>query len=70
MTEYVVTFRHYLTKPGTVLTYVEPSPPETNIFGEPYMVARHPQGYLMTIPHSKVVKRGDPTYSPYDTINS
>lgn len=63
----VVTKQHFDVKPGTVLTYLNPSDCDTNLYGEPYVLTKHPVGFLFVIPNSKVLPEEN---SPYDTINS
>lgn len=63
----VVIKQHFDIKPGTVLTYLEHSLPETNMYGCMYFVAQHPAGYKVTIPNSKVLLEEN---SPFETINS
>lgn len=65
--KFVVVKQHFDIMPGTVLTYLKPSECDTGLYGEPYILAKHPKGFLTTIPNSKVLPEEN---SPFETINS
>ena len=65
--KFVVTKQHYDLTPGTVIDYVQESPSDTGLHGIPYMVARAPKGFLVTIPYPKV---NTEVFSPFETVNS
>jgi hypothetical protein len=57
MKKFVVMEQHYDIVPGTVLTYIDHSLPETNIYGCMHIIAEHPDGFKVSIPASKVIKQ-------------
>lgn len=65
--KFVVEKQHYDLKPGTVLEYLKESECDTGLHGVPYMVARAPKGFLVTVPYSKV---NTEVFSPFETVNS
>lgn len=65
--KFVVTKQHFDLTPGTVLEYVKESQCDTGLYGIPYLVARAPKGFLVTIPHEKV---NTEVFSPFETVNS
>lgn len=60
MKKYVVIEQHFDILPGTVLTYISHSLPETNLYGCMVFVAQHPAGHKVTIPNSKVLPFTEP----------
>jgi hypothetical protein len=59
MKKFVVIEQHYDITPGTVLTYISHTLPETNAHGCMHIIAEHPAGFKVSIPNSKVMSQGD-----------